>query len=91
VNAAVAVDTSYAESAIFAGGGAIALALITSCWLFRSGRCCCSRKGAKGARRTSIDKDDLEKATQGRLASEPDTTRAALKDGDPESARVDNV
>jgi hypothetical protein len=89
--AAVAVDvnTSYTESAIFAGGGAIALALITSCWLFRSGRCCCGRKGAKGARRSSIDKDDLEKtsATQARLNTAADTTRAALNDGDPESAR----
>ena len=65
------------------------MALITSCWLYRSGRCCCGRRGAKGARRTSIDKDDLEKATasQARLNTAADTTRAALNDGDPEGAR----
>lgn len=88
---AVAVETSYTESAIFAGGGAIALALITSCWLYQSGRCCCNKRGTKGARRTSIEKDDLEKnsATQARLATGADTTRAALKDDDAESARVE--
>jgi len=54
VSTAVAVDVSkkvaYTETAIFAGGGAIALTLIATCWLYRSGRCCCSG-GKKGVRR----------------------------------------
>jgi len=75
--------TSFAESAIFAGGGAISLALITSCWLYRSGRCCCG-SGGKGALRKPIDKDDLEKTT---ATIGPDSTRAALKSDDVESAR----
>lgn len=85
------VDASYAESAIYAGGGALALVLITSCWLYRSGRCCCGPRATKGARRTSIEKDDLEKntVTQGRLTTGADTTRAVLKEDDPESARVE--
>ena len=94
VSTARAVDVTkkveYAETAIFTGSGAIALTLIATCWLYRSGRCCCGSSGGKGARRKPIDKEDLEKntsTTQGRLNTGPDTTRAALKDDDAESAR----
>lgn len=88
--AAVYEQPQLAEPAIYTGGGLIALIFITSCWLYQKGRCCCAApRGAKGAERTSIDRDDVEKNRSSTL--EADTTRAVLRDDQEEAARIEDA